>query len=186
MVWRTLSAATTLSCLPTALKVEVEAGRPLRLDRDVGRPHRVRLEVIRPRRFYDVHGGRAAATSMIELGKTPRRMLAWWDYPEFSRGHGDADLNGIRASLTSLTARHTSVTGARGRVGFRDFFRYEYARDARDAPTLGRPSWKTTGPGAFAWRSRRAAPRRRRRGKELLHLRASVTYDYDSRSPIEA
>ena len=95
---------------------------------------------------------------------------------EFSVGHGDADLNGIRASLTSLTARHTSVIWrAEAWWAFRDFFRYAYVRDARDGPDIGPPIVEDDRPWGFAWRWRRAAACRPLGKDDPLELRGVAT-----------
>ena len=142
VVWRTLSGGDD-PVVPSdkSLKVEVEAGAAdLRLE-DVGRiaSTGVRLEVIRPHGAFTTFTVACAAATVYDRA---RKTIAspestGGDAFEFTVGHGDADLNGIRASLTSLTARHTSVIWrAEAWWAFRDFFRYAYVRDARDGPDI--------------------------------------------------
>ena len=140
VVWRTLSGGDDpITPSDKSLRVEVEAGAAdLRLE-DVGRiaSTGVRLEVIRPHGAFTTFTVACAAATVYDRA---RKTIAspestGGDAFEFSVGHGDADLNGIRASLTSLTARHTSVIWrAEAWWAFRDFFRCEYVRDARDGP----------------------------------------------------
>ena len=123
VVWRTLSGGDDpITPSDKSLRVEVEAGAAdLRLE-DVGRiaSTGVRLEVIRPHGAFTTFTVACAAATVYDRA---RKTLAspestGGDAFEFS-GHGDADLNGIRASLTSLTARHTASNLARrGLVGF--------------------------------------------------------------------
>lgn len=193
VVWRTLGGgdeAATSTPL-RSLAITVHAGTAdLRLE-DAGRVAStgVRLEIIRAHGASTKFTVACAAATVYDPSKkaiASPESAGRGDALEFSVGAGDADLGGVRASLTSLITRRTSVVWrSQAWWAFRDFFKYDHARDARDGPTDGLPPLQEDQrPWAFrlALEQGCVALPPARKLKTPLELRGDmVRYDYDSR-----